>query len=518
MPEQSENGAYYEGLNEALLRAVPDSAQTILEVGCANGRLGGHLKQIDHRRKVYGIERNAKAAESARRVLDEVFAIDVEEEDVPLDSGSVDCILYGDVLEHLIDPWEVLRKHRSLLSAGGRVLCSISNIQHHSVVAQILRGDFQYQDAGLLDQTHLRFFTFATAMKLLLDAGYAPDLIDTIDVAGGDPFIEASLPLLAQLRADPYRSARYLNTFQMILSGVPVPRRGKSSTQSVTFVACVNDEAQLEANLLRSPCLRASSQHQLLLFRDCATAAEGLNAGIEQAVNELVVLVHQDVYLPEEWPARLSEQWRHANQAHGSIGVAGLIGMQNREQAGSFVGRVVDRDHLLDFGDNSYPTDADLLDEMLLVVHRETPLRFDPRLGWHLYGVDLCLSALDQDLRVVVFDALCYHNSLTGDQLESAYRDSEDVLARKWLNMLPIFAPCSVIEAESTALRMSELEGSLDDAIREIEHLRSELIEVEGSANQKVLEKEAQIQSMEASTVWRVRNAYASMRERIHRR
>ncbi len=491
------------GVSEPLLRAVPNSARRILEVGCARGEFGSRLKRLDVKRTVYGIERNPKAAGAARQALDSVFEIDVERDDPPLEPGTIDCIVYSDVLEHLGDPWSVLRRHRALLSADGMILCSIRNLQHHAVVAQLLRGDLRYDPGGP------GFFTFATAIKLLLDSGYEPDLIDTIDVAGADTLIEAARPLLASLRANPARSARYLNAHRLILSGRPLRDPDPAMEVPLTFVACVNDEAQLDSNLLHSPCLRAPGPHQVLLFRGCATAAEGLNAGIAQAVNDLVVLVHQDVYLPEGWPARLFEQWQEAQRQGGRVGVAGVFGIDSASPTDGRRGRVIDRDYLLATGD-ALPSDMDVIDELVMVVPRDTPLRFDPSLGWHLYGTDLCLSAGQRGLRVVVLDALCYHNSLTSLQVPPDYQLSEDVIARKWPDLLPIRTLCSVIGSDSTDRRLAELEGQLDETLRQLDVLRSE---------RKLEQDETalRIASMEASPFWRAREFYARVRARLRR-
>jgi len=533
MPERSvRRSVSYEELNDALIRAVPDSAKTILEIGCAQGQLGDCLKQLDPERIVYGIERDPDAAEAARRVLDAVFEINIEESDAPVELGTIDCIVYNDVLERLVDPWSVLRRHRSLLSANGSVLCSIPNSQHHSVVTQILRGDLQYQDVGQLDKTHLRFFTFATAIKMLLDAGYEPDLIGSVDAAADDELIEAAMPLFETLRANPARSARYLDMYQMILSGRPLPEPDRTSEVPLTFVVCVNDEAQLEANLLRSPCLRAPSPHQVLLFRGCRSAAEGLNAGIAQAVNDLVVLVHQDVYLPEGWTARLAEEWREAERVGGPIGIGGIFGMESRQESGSFVGHVVDRDHLLARGDGRYPKDIDILDEVLLVVRRDTPARFDPALGWHLYGVDLCLSERRRGNRVVLLDALCHHNSLPSAEVDSAYRASEDVMAQKWSELLPICTPCSVIESGSVTWRIARLEEQLEHLVQQLDEARSGAVTAQEENDRQRIDTAAaleetvrlldeaklQISSMEASPFWRARQSYAGVRGRLLRR
>jgi hypothetical protein len=271
----------------------------------------------------------------------------------------------------------------------------------------------------------------------------------------------------------------------------------------------VNDDAQLEANLLSSPCLRAPSPHQVLLFRDRATAADGLNAGIAQAVNELVVLVHQDVYLPEGWPARLVEQWQQAVGRGGAVGVAGVFGLTSELAERGHRGRVVDREHLLT-SDAPLPADVDVIDELVMVLPRETSLRFDPALAWHLYGLDLCLSARDAGQRVVVLDALCFHNSQT-EEPPPEYQLSEDLIARKWPERLPIKALCSVIGSDSTDRQIAELQA---EQIKLQETLHAEREEARVERDQAAL----RIAAMEASPFWRARMRYARIRDRVRRR
>ena len=91
----------------------------MLDVGCGTGRLGASLKAlgIPH---VAGVELNPRAAEEARGVLDEVVVADIERDELPFEDSSFDCIVYGDVLEHLVDPWATLVRHRRLLDSSRR--------------------------------------------------------------------------------------------------------------------------------------------------------------------------------------------------------------------------------------------------------------------------------------------------------------------------------------------------------------------------------------------------------------
>jgi hypothetical protein len=256
-----------------------------------------------------------------------------------------------------------------------------------------------------------------------------------------------------------------------------------------------------------------------LVFRHCATAAEGLNAGIEQATNGLVVLVHQDVYLPEGWPARLTAQWHLAQSRGGTVGIAGVFGVLDRRVPFDAVGRVVHRDRLLSHRD--LPCDVDGLDELLMVVPRDTPLRVDAELGWHLYGTDLALQAQDRNLRVVVVDALCHHNSLTG-RVPWKYRESERVLARKWKERLPIHTNLSSIGAW---LLDSEIldEPVVDDAAQPqgpgaVADLVTRLRREQVALNAELEQARLRVASMQASPFWRAREVYARIRDRwLHR-
>jgi SAM-dependent methyltransferase len=447
--------SYYAGVNRALLEAVPETAQRILEIGCAEGNFGEALKESAPGRTVFGVEMHPQAARRAADKLDRVFAIDVAAKDPPLEDGAVDCIVFGDVLEHLVDPEEVLRRLRRFLTDDGVVVCSIPNLQHHTMLTALLTGDFQYTSAGLLDATHLRFFTASTITKLMLDAGYEPSFVDTIGVACPDTLLNAARPLFDRFKLHPARMAHYLSAYQYIVRGRPIAGRATGAEASaedvaLSVVACVSDEASLQANLLASPCLAGGGPHEVMLARGCASAAEGLNAGIERARNPLVVLTHQDVYLPRGWPERLLRAYRQAETRFGPIGVAGVYGVVETPSGQRRVGHVVDRD-ILRAEETALPCPVATLDELLLVVPRGTPLRLDGSLGFHFYGADLCLAARARGLEAVALDALCFHNSRTVD-VPDAFLTSARRFAQKWSAQLPIATPCALVDRAGQVL------------------------------------------------------------------
>jgi glycosyltransferase involved in cell wall biosynthesis/SAM-dependent methyltransferase/Tfp pilus assembly protein PilF len=172
---------YYKNIRHDLIPLVPENANCILEVGCAEGMTGNELKK---RPGVFvaGIENNETAAEMARKVLDDVITGDIECMDIPYSPTTFDCIIFADVLEHLVNPLAVLRKMSKILKKDGTVIMSIPNVQFYGVVHQLIEGNWTYQKEGILDETHLRFFTFKEIEKLVKEAGLSIQRIEeTLD-------------------------------------------------------------------------------------------------------------------------------------------------------------------------------------------------------------------------------------------------------------------------------------------------------------------------------------------------
>jgi hypothetical protein len=246
----------------------------------------------------------------------------------------------------------------------------------------------------------------------------------------------------------------------------PIP--SSSQPLSTTVVVCGSHGAALKANLLASPCLGPGSPHELIVVRNCPSAADGLNLGLERARTDWVVFVHQDVFLPEGWESQLAEQLHEAEARFGPIGVAGVYGVGEVRAPGTpaervsaeRIGWVVDRGRVLRHGPD-LPARVATLDELLLILPRNTPLRFDPALGFHLYGADLCLQARERGLAVVALGALCHHNSLTLGLPQSFFASAE-VFARKWAHRLPVATPCVVFDREGALhLLGNAVDGSL---------------------------------------------------------
>jgi 2-polyprenyl-3-methyl-5-hydroxy-6-metoxy-1,4-benzoquinol methylase len=171
--------AYFEHARPEVVALVPEDARRIVDVGCAGGALGRALKAQRPGVEVRGVEPVASVAERARAVLDDVLTGGAEDEP-PASWPKPDCVIFADVLEHLVDPWTALSRWRERLRPGGSVVASVPNVAHHSVVRGLIAGRFDYADAGILDRTHLRFFTRASIIDLFERAGLKPLRIERV--------------------------------------------------------------------------------------------------------------------------------------------------------------------------------------------------------------------------------------------------------------------------------------------------------------------------------------------------
>jgi SAM-dependent methyltransferase len=161
--------AYYDQTRPDIAELVPPDCRRVLEIGCGAGGLGLALKSRGCR--VVGVELLPTAADRARERLDEVATADVEAGPLPFAPQSFDAVIFADVLEHLYDPWCVLRDAAGLLAAGGVVVASIPNVQNIDVLWRLARGRWDYRDRGLLDRGHVRFFTLGSIRDLFDRAG-----------------------------------------------------------------------------------------------------------------------------------------------------------------------------------------------------------------------------------------------------------------------------------------------------------------------------------------------------------
>ena len=162
---------YFQGQRSDVADLVPVGCTRVLDVGCGYGGLGRNLiaRGIS---QVCGVEINPDAAPQLAGVYADYWIGDVEQVKLPSAIEAFDCILFADVLEHLRDPWGTLTRYVQLLKPDGYVVASIPNVRNIALLYKlVMHGRWRYEDSGLLDRTHLRFFTRTEIMELFSTAG-----------------------------------------------------------------------------------------------------------------------------------------------------------------------------------------------------------------------------------------------------------------------------------------------------------------------------------------------------------
>ena len=152
-----------------------DAHLKVLDVGCFCGGSGRWIKQKFPGAEVIGIEMLPKAAEVAAPDYDKVIVSTFEHVDFEaegLKHGSVDAIIAADVLEHLYNPWQALQRLKPLLAPGGAIYISLPNVRNLNILNALAKGEWQYAGAGILDVTHIRFFTKKQALEMLEQTGW----------------------------------------------------------------------------------------------------------------------------------------------------------------------------------------------------------------------------------------------------------------------------------------------------------------------------------------------------------
>jgi 2-polyprenyl-3-methyl-5-hydroxy-6-metoxy-1,4-benzoquinol methylase len=263
--------SYFDWARPEVLELIPVTARRVLEIGCGTGRLGEAI-QKRQACEVVGIELDTLAAEKAASRLDRVLVGDVERIDPNFDRESefqnrkskihFDCLVCADVLEHLVDPAGFLRRAREWLTEDAVVVASIPNVRHHSVVGGLIEGNWTYEPAGLLDNTHLHFFTRRDAEALFVKAGYQVEKLQLMPGDGYDEWEKQPDKTQVQLgrvrlTGVPPEEAQEFFVYQFLVSAKPVAELvrvpGKGS-QEATPVAHPEGEAHGQYKMQIAKC------------------------------------------------------------------------------------------------------------------------------------------------------------------------------------------------------------------------------------------------------------------------
>jgi len=176
------NSAYYSQSRPEMLALVPVGAGRILDVGCGAGTFGVGLQERLPKARIFGVELFPEVAAKAPDCYEKVFVGDVDSVMKTLPDATYDLIVFNDLLEHLVDPRICLRECQRLLAPGGKILSSIPNMRFWPALSDLIfQADWKYRDAGVMDETHLRFFTQKSIRRMFDECGYDVELMQGIN-------------------------------------------------------------------------------------------------------------------------------------------------------------------------------------------------------------------------------------------------------------------------------------------------------------------------------------------------
>lgn len=211
-----------------LLHRIPLSARVVLDVGCGRGDLGGAYRRLNPTARLLGIEPNPELAAVARTRLHEVAVADPALDFLPFDvAEGIDAIVYGASLQSMDEPFQVLRQHAEHLTHDGMMLICVPNIEHWSFALRLFRGNWNYEPQGLLDHSHLRWFSRDGMRRSLTDAGLFPcDVFPRVfDGDQAQVFVSHLAPGLRALGIDPEDYLRRAGPLQYVWRVRKEPQR-----------------------------------------------------------------------------------------------------------------------------------------------------------------------------------------------------------------------------------------------------------------------------------------------------
>ena len=181
---------YYGEERNDIIAYIPKNVKRLLDIGCSSGEFGLNLKKHFPQICIWGIEPFEKAAQLANGKLDKVICSQFNANLAELQDQTFDCITFNDVLEHLVNPDQALKNCIPLLTNNGRIVASIPNVLFFPVMYNLIKNeDWKYEDSGVLDSTHLKFFTKKSIIRLFEGNGFKIVSIEGINVKVHDKFL-----------------------------------------------------------------------------------------------------------------------------------------------------------------------------------------------------------------------------------------------------------------------------------------------------------------------------------------
>ena len=280
----------YDNINFELLNLVPPTARNVLELGCANGKLGEVFKYNIPEAQWTGVDYNPRALSEAAKRIDYIALVDLNHPNPDnLPGDNYDAVVMGDVLEHLNNPLVAMKFIHAVSSTEAQAICCMPIMTNIGIIERMLLGDLSYDEYGLLDTTHVRFMSISSTIKLFLDSGWLPTVTGTRYVGIGNgvdkaPFTNALIEAATLLNIPRSTAERNLFSYQIWLQAhkSPVVQPGKTK---FSVVVPVDNGTMYELNVRRSPGL-AEVDAEIIPGYGATSSAAALAEGMSKATNK----------------------------------------------------------------------------------------------------------------------------------------------------------------------------------------------------------------------------------------
>lgn len=388
-------------INEKLLTAIPTDATRILEFNTTKSNLYNGFKSKNP--SVYW------------------HTINIEENnDISTYGENYDVIIFDNVLENIENTDEFLKMTFDLCNPTGKLICCIKNMAHINIIQHLLGGDISD------DNISKKFLSISSSYKLLLNAGWLPNLKDNYSIGHESSELMSHLRSAAKtIGISNEACTRNIFIDQFIVDCVKKPSIDNSEKlTSFSVVVAVNRPSQFNINVLESPGLKEVNA-QIIQVSNAKNAADALENGKKEVSNEWILYCHQDVYFPVGSGIAIAKMLASVKKENINRTIFGFGGLNKNELHTEYSGLVIDRTSRFDFDDTNR---AISIDELAVIISKDSIHEIDSTLGWHCWGTDLCLTANHRKtmytlppkiVRIPVF-----HNSYGGHDL-SEYKDYE---------------------------------------------------------------------------------------------
>lgn len=374
------------------------------------------------------------------------------EHDLPADTTGqprFDLIVVDTPLQRLSDPLHLLRRLAELAGPEAVLYAHAANSAKLEMIQRIVEADLSSDEAGPTDVDAPKHYSPASIYKLLMDAGWMPNLLDQQPAAAVNEGVAAAAWAMADALGVPRRTAaRTLGMDRLIIDA---RRTFADALPDTSGAACFSvvvpttRETQLRLNVEQSPGLREVGA-QVVSLRHAHNPAQALEEALPHCDQDWVLLCHQDVYFPAGFGRRLNALLAGIPATERERTLIGFAGVAVNDQADGTApaGFVIDRLHRVDHAASERVLS---IDELAIVVSRGSIHRIDPRIGWHLWATDMCLTAIcEHKLFPRIVRLPLFHNSLNDFTLPQAFHESAAYLSAKHASFGPIPTLCGTID------------------------------------------------------------------------